>query len=621
MNKKNSPMPFVIIGAVLMWIKTYIAYKTSFNMKIDDPLQEFILLINPLSFLLIIFSLALFMEKEKNQKIYIIGMSGILTFILYANIGFYRFFNDFLTLPVLFQTNNFGELGSSMGELLHWTDIAYFMDVVILCAILNLKPNWLKFNFVSKVKRKGYYLFAGILALVNLSLAEIERPQLLTRSFDREMLVKNIGTYNYHLYDLFLQSKSSAQRAMADGSKLADIQNYVMANKTEPDPELFGIAKGRNLIIVSMESMQGFVIHSKINGKEVTPFLNSLIKDSYYFDHFYHQTGQGKTSDAEFLIENSLFPLGRGAVFFTHSGNQYESLAKRLGQNGYYTAAMHANNKSFWNRDLMYKSLDYNRYYSSVDYKIRDGETVGWGMKDIPFFAQSTEMMQKMPQPFYTKLITLTNHHPFKLDPEDRYIDEFTSNDGTVNRYFTTVRYTDEALKQFFAYLKEKGLYENSIILLYGDHYGISENHNAAMAQFLGEEITPFKTIQLQRVPLFLIIPGVTDMGRGKIISKVSGQIDIRPTLLHLLGLPEKNDMEFGTDIFSKEHEDFVVLRNGSFITDKLIYANSHCYEKNTELQVDPVLCDPYKESAKTQLDYSDQIIYGDLLRFYHSSN
>ncbi len=72
-----------------------------------------------------------------------------------------------------------------------------------------------------------------------------------------------------------------------------------------------------------MESTQSFVINKKINGKEITPFLNEFIKDSFYFDNFYHQTGQGKTSDAEFIVENSLYPLDIGSVFFTHATNEY----------------------------------------------------------------------------------------------------------------------------------------------------------------------------------------------------------------------------------------------------------------------------------------------------------
>jgi len=440
----------------------------------------------------------------------------------------------------------------------------------------------------------------------------------LTRTFDREMLIKNLGIYNYHVYDIILQSRSKAQRALADSSELADIQNYINANEKAPNKQLFGIAKGRNVIVVSMESLQSFVINNTVNGQEITPFLNDFIKQSYYFDQFYHQTGQGKTSDAEFLIENSLYPLGRGAVFFTHATNEYNATPEILKNYGYYSAVFHANNKSFWNRDVMYQSMKYDRFFSMTDYDITEENSVGWGLKDIPFFEQSVQHLKTLPQPFYTKFITLTNHFPFELGEEDKMVPEYTSNSRTLNRYFPTVRYMDEALKVFIERLKEEGLYENSVIILYGDHYGISENHNKAMAQYLGkDEITPFDHVQLQRVPFIIHIPGVTDK-QPKVISKVSGQIDVKPTLLHLLGIDTRNQIHFGEDLFSKDKLDFVVLRDGSFVTKDYVYTKNACYDKKTGIEVDASHCEPYMEKARQELEYSDKIVYGDLLRFYN---
>ncbi|BCB04809.1 LTA synthase family protein [Bacillus sp. KH172YL63] len=612
-ERKMIKLPLIIIAALLMWMKTYIVYKTSFDIKIENTLQELILFINPLSFLLFIFGIGLLLKRDKSRTRFIITTSIILSGILYGNVVFYRFFDDFLTLPVLFQTSNFSDLGTSASAIMSWKDLFYFTDVLILIAIVKIKPSWFSAQNYTRVNRRAYFLVATALVFFNLGLAESERPQLLTRTFDREMLVKNLGTYNYHVYDLFLQSKSSAQRAMADGSELADIDNYVRASYLEPNEDMFGIAKDKNVIIVSLESLQNFVINSEMNGQEITPFLNDFIGESYYFDQFYHQTQQGKTSDSEFILDNSLYPLNRGAVFFTHSGNEFESMTEKLHDNGYYTTAMHANNKSFWNRDIMYDSLGYERFYSLPDYDVTEENSVNWGMKDIPFFDQSVEHMKAMPQPFSTKMITLTNHYPFTLDEEDKYIDPFTSDDGTVNRYFQTVRYMDEAVKNFIADLKESGLYDNSIIVMYGDHYGISENHNKAMSKYLGKEITPFVSTQLQQVPMIIHIPGQ----EGKTISKISGQVDLKPTIMHLLGIDTKKDIQFGSDIFSDDHEDLAILRDGRFITKDYVYAGEACWSKETEEETDMKYCEPYKERATQELEYSDRIIYGDLLRFY----
>ncbi|MEG0451061.1 MAG: LTA synthase family protein [Lysinibacillus sp.] len=608
---------FLALAIIATWIKTVIVYQTSFDMDIENPMQQFILFINPLSFLLFAYGLSLFFKSVKGRNRYIISITVLLAVVLYGNVAFYRFFSDFITLPVLFQTSNFGDLGSSAKETISIVDILYFADVIILLLALKFIPKMKELVKVNVEFRRAYFVLAVAVLFLNLGLAETERPQLLTRSFDRELLVKNIGTYNYHLYDIYVQSKSSAQRALADGSELVEVNNYVRSNQASVNEEMFGKYKDRNVIAVSLESLQNFVINNNMDGHEITPFLNSLTNDpdTYYFSNFYHQTGLGKTSDSEFILENSLFGLGRGAVFFTHGGNTYNSMAERLGENGYYTNVMHPNNKSFWNRDMMYQSLKIDKYYDLDSYTVDEGEEVGWGLKDKPFFNQSVEYMKDMPQPFYSRLITLTNHHPFHLDEEDMTIPEYTSNSGTVNRYFQTVRYMDEAVKDFFQSLKDQGLYENSIIVMYGDHYGISENHNKAMAQFLGkEELTPYDNALLQEVPMFIHVP---NSGEGKEMTEVSGQIDIRPTLLHLLGIETSKDMQLGADIFSEEHEDFTILRDGRFVTDKYVYAGEACYDIETGEKLDKELCQPYIDRANTELDYSDTIINGDLLRFY----
>lgn len=105
----------------------------------------------------------------------------------------------------------------------------------------------------------------------------------------------------------------------------------------------------------------------------------------------------------------------------------------------------------------------------------------------------------------------MTNHFPFQIDDKDKLIDEYDSDSEILNRYVTTVRYEDESLKHFIAKLKKNGLYDNSVIVFMGDHYGISEAHNDALAQFWARRNHPYDTVQLQRVPLIIHIPGVTD--------------------------------------------------------------------------------------------------------------
>lgn len=615
---KGFRLPLYVIATLLFGIKTYIVYRFLFSLEIENSMQEFILFINPFVSAFLVFAISVWIKKTSRQVKYLRYTALIGTLVIYANLVFYRSFSDFITIPQLSQGGNAGDLGSSILSLIKVYDIFLFADVIFIWYLGKKQQD----RVSTKYPRSGKVCaFALSLALLvgNFFLAEMERPQLFTRAFDREYLVKYIGLFNYHIYDAFLHSKVKTQHVFADGSELPAIKEYVNTTIDQKgESDLFGVAKGKNVIFISAESLQTFVINNTVNGQEITPFLNSLVadKDTYYFENFYHQTEQGKTSDSEFLVENSLYPLPRGAVFYTHGQNNYHAFPEIIKENGYYSAVFHANNDSFYNRDQMYPSLGFDYFYDQEAYEVTDDNKIGWGLKDKPFFEQSMKYLQSLDQPFYAKFITLTNHFPFELDDQDKSIDRYDSNSNTLNNYFPTVRYMDEAIEQFFQQLKEAGLYENSIIVIMGDHYGISSNHNKAMSMYLDkEQITPYDHVQLQRVPLFIHIPG---HGKGEVQSTIAGQIDVKPTLLSLLGIKE-NDIYFGNDLFNEDHKGYIALRNGDFITKDYIYTNETCYNFETGEAVEETeasACTDLSQVIEKELSYSDDIIYGDLFRF-----
>ncbi|WP_139822719.1 LTA synthase family protein [Tuberibacillus sp. Marseille-P3662] len=603
---------FLLATMVLFWLKTCIVYIVVMQLSIESILQAVILLFNPLSSIVLCFGIALFF-KRRRQWMAILIIDMILSFILFANMLYERFFNDFITIPVLFQSNNFGQLGDSIHAIFHPADLLLFADIAVLLGVaLCRKATVIPTN---KMIRRRTFLIGAILLLLNLGLAEIERPQLLMRTFDRKLFVKLMGAYNYHIYDLIQHTRSSAQRAMADSNDLTDVYNYVQSQQTEPNPKYFGAAKGMNVIFVSMESLQTFMVKEKVDGQKVMPFLSSLThdKNTLYFNQIYHQTGQGKTSDAEFIIENGLFGLPRGAVFTQKAQNTYQATPKILGERGYTSAVFHGNHGSFWNRDRMYDALGFDFFFDSKAYNTNMNNTIGYGLKDIPFFKQSLPILKGINQPFYTKLITLSNHHPYKIDKRDVMIPPEDTDDKIVNHYFQTARYMDQALENFFEQLRDSGLLKRSVIVLYGDHYGISDNHQEAMSEVLGKKVTPYVQTKLQQIPLFIRVPGV----EGKVIDKVGGQIDIRSTLLHLLGMHTNQYISFSSDLLSKDKKSLTVLRNGRFITQNYLYTDDTCYDKTTGEPTEMKQCRPFKKQASQILSLSDKVVYGDLLRFY----
>ncbi|MET1248045.1 LTA synthase family protein [Sporolactobacillus sp. STCC-11] len=608
-----------LLTVILFWLKTYFVYLTQFNLGVTDKMQHFLLFINPISSALLFLGIAVIFKGRLQQWLLII-ISFLLSFWLYANIVYYRFFNDFITFSTMTQsTGNAGDLGGSVVSLMSGLDVFFFSDTLIILLLVLFKvtrPFTERWNI-----RAIFTVFvsAVMIFIVNLSLAETDRPELLSRTFDRNYIVKYLGAYNFAIYDAIQNARSNAQRAMADSSDINDIQNFTKSNFAAPNPEYYAKAKGMNVIYISLESLQSFIINYKMpDGTEVTPFLNKLatgVDNTTYFKNFFHQTGSGKTSDAEFMMENSLFPLSQGPVFQMKGFNAYQAAPAMMNQRGYETAAFHGNVKSFWNRDQMYKSLGYERFFDSKYYDMSAENTKNYGMKDKPFLKETMPYLTNLKQPFYSKLILLSNHFPFGMDKEDTTFKPGDFGDSVVNNYFQSANYMDQAIEQFFTDLKKSGLFDKTVIIMYGDHYGLSENHNDAMAKVLGkDQITPFDNAQLQRVPLFIHIPKVA----GGTVSTYGGEVDVRPTLMSLLGINTKNYIQFGTDLFSKQHHQIIPFRNGDVITNKYSIVGGEVYDNNNGQKVEASLGKPYEDVAKKMLDYSDKVIYGDLLRFYH---
>ncbi len=614
----NNFLGIYLLAVLMLWIKTYITQRSQFELGVEGPLQQFLLLINPLGSALLFLGFS-FLFKGKKKYTSLVVVYTLMSILLYANVVYYRFFTDFITLPTIFQTQNFGDLGGSVLSLIKPFDILFFADVFVIFYLRFSRKIQKETNHFGYKKAIAIIAFALVVSIMNLGLAEASRPQLLTRGFDRNYIVKYLGMYNYSIYDSVETMKASSQRVLADSDDITEVINYTKSNYADPNAKYFGAAKGMNVIYLHLESFQNFLIDYKLNGEEVTPFLNSLTKDenTMYFDNFFHQTGQGKTSDAEFMLENSIFGLPQGSAFITKAQNTYQAAPSILKDYGYTSAVFHGNNGSFWNRNVIYKSFGFDNFFDASYYDTSSSKDMAeYGLLDKPFYEQSESLLSSLPQPFYTKLITVGNHYPYKINQDLVTIDKADTGDVSVDDYFQTARYTDEAIKQVFNQLKELGLYDNSMIVLYGDHYGISDNHKKAMGQVIGKEITPYESANLQRVPLFIHVPGM----QGGTNHTYGGQTDLLPTLLHLLGIDTKNFIQFGSDLLSEEHNEIVPFRNGGFVSPAIYSINGKFYDNKTGLPLDDSqleLANSMKKEVDYKLELSDKVVNGDLLRFY----
>ncbi|MBO9596209.1 MAG: LTA synthase family protein, partial [Cohnella sp.] len=345
---------------------------------------------------------------------------------------------------------------------------------------------------------------------------------------------QRMGILNYEAYAIY----ASATTKLEDPSKVSAEAIAKLKNIQEPAaPAYFGAAKGRNVIILQMEAFQNFLLNTKIHGKEVTPNLNKLMKDVYYFPHFYQMVGQGNTSDAEFVVNTSFYIPQHGAASQDYGGLALPSMPKTLHDNGYQTATFHTNDVQFWNRKELYKALGFDNYYDASYF----------GNDDMVFFGSSDEVlydktidklteMNKTGQPFYAQLISMSSHHPFNIPNRKVKFDLPERYEGTlVGDYIEAQNYTDYAFGQFVDKLKANGLWDNTVLVIYGDHLGLPKYTLSSHEKNLMEEMfgRDYDYSGMLNIPLFVVAPGITE---GKVMPRTGGQVDIFPTVANLLG-------------------------------------------------------------------------------------
>ena len=640
LNFMSTRLGFVLTLLLLYWFKTMWAYSVDFNLDIQGPYQIFLAVINPLPISLLFIGLALYIKRTKLFYSLAFGIYLLLFIWLISNSIYYREFTDFVTVNTMLASSKVSAgLGAAALELFRPWDVIYILDFPILAFFFFKK--WIRMDNRPFNKRASFAVtsLSAMLFSANLFLAEIDRPELLTRGFSNYYVVRALGLPAFLGYSANQTYAANKERSKASEADLKPVEEYIQQHYAKPNPEYFGMAKGRNVIYIHLESFQQFLIDYKLKVDdkeyEVTPFLNSLYhsKETFAFSNVFNQVKAGKTSDAETMIETGLFGLNQGSFMVNYGGTNTQQAAPFiLSKNGYNSSAVfHGNAGSFWNRNTAYKQWGYNYFFDASYFtKQNSSNSFQYGLNDKYMLKDSIKYLERLQQPFYTKFITVSNHYPYttSLSGDDLGFPLAKTQDETINGYFATANYLDSSIKAFFDYLKESGLYKNSIIVLYGDHYGISNSRNPALAPLLGknsETWSSYDNAMLQRVPYMVVIPGID---KGGIIDTYGGEIDMLPTLEHLLGIESNKFLQVGQDMLSPDHDQIVAFRSANyFVTPEYTsYSGRTYYTKTGEEITNPdektkEELDKIREAANLQLKISDSIQTGDLLRFFKGND
>lgn len=591
----------------------------TYGIIIEEGYFSFKTLLTPvLASVLVLCSITLLFKQNLRTKL-LYGFNIVLTLLIVSDLVYYGYFRDILCIPVLKNGIMLGPVKSSVASLLKPQFILFFIDLILL-PFFYFKKSSLKENKL-RYRLSAFAILFTISASVNgyqIYKLNNDQPRLLTTMFNRIYIARQLGNFNFHLLDVynFASQQIQKHKTLPEGMETA-IQSFLTTKDNSPKTsKLAGVGSKKNLIIIQVEALQGFALNTKINGQEITPNLNRWAKKSAYFDNYFYQVASGNTSDAEFMTNNSLYPAAQGAVAYLYYANEFNSLPKALEKEDYYTATLHGYKEDFWNRSVMNKTEGFDTFYGEKSYNI--DETIGLGLSDKSFFTQSLEKLNRLPEPYYSFLITLTSHFPFDDITKYGNFDAGNFNGTLLGNYMKSIHYADKQLGDFLDKLAQNGTLDNSILMLYGDHYALPKEEQGNLNKLLNlTDTSDLAWMQLQKVPMLIHFPEDSNAGVNHLFG---GEMDLYPTVANLFNLPTKDLL--GKDLFNSTTGN-VTFRNGSFTNGKSFYlsqSNTY-YDIATKKTVNetPEL-KAARDNSENLLQYSDDILNHNLLKTFNKS-
>lgn len=552
----------------------------------------------------------------------------LMSAVILADLVYFRYFKDFISVPVLLQAGQVSALQESISNLIIYKDAVFFADMPF--AVLMVIWVFRRYNPKRTPERPGtrrlrlaiggltgVFVFVLGCQLIAGPVAEQKKgwaAGLFEGNWWNVPIYNVTGLFGFHGYDAYRYAKENWLGKSLTGEQMQEVVQWFDERKklqqTAETHPLFGAYKGSNVLIVQAEAFQTFLLNRQIGGQEITPNLNKLIAQSAYFPNFYHQTANGRTSDADFATNCSLHPVSSGSVFIRFAGHTFDCLPGVLKDHGYGVTVHHAYEGSFWNRNNMYHQMKYDHFYSKNDFLI--DEPLGWSLGDKSFFRQTVQQIADRGQtPFYAMAITLSSHHPYAIGKRELDVGSLS---GTIlGDYLQAAHYVDEAVGVLVEELKKRNLWEQTILLFYGDHDNSIRNWDE-YARLFGRPVTDFEKIALmQQVPFFIHLPRDEHAG---VYEKAVGQIDTEPTVLHLLGISTEPYSLMGVSMMTSAPKP-VVFRNGGF-TDGRVYfvpgnegtlGKGTCYSLPEGTVTDLSACQAGAQAASLELRISDRIV------------
>ena len=609
---------FVVIIGILLFMKTMFFYSNTISNSGKIEMQT---ILGTIGFTVILVCILIILPNRA-RIITTLTSNFIVSLVLFGDNIYYIYSNSFLSIAQITNLQYGEEILSTLPAVFEIKHLLYFIDIILIiatCKLMKIKFQKKENKTKKKVLAKAISGIVGIVVFCIVGVKYVEKGK--DKSYNKDMQIRESTIWGYHIYDienLLTQKKhtkyKSYSKMEADYKKLKEEYNDRYGKEKY---DFKGISKNSNVIVLQLESIQEFVINKTINGEQITPNLNKFLSENIEISNMNMQS-YSTTADSEHSSITSIYPMENGMSYSKFYTNTYDNLFEMFNNTNYTTSYMHGNEAKFWNRGNVYSKFGVQNI--ELKDKFDDTEYINGFMSDEVLYMQGVEKIKKYQNPFMSFIVSASSHTPFELEGlQDRNkvrIDVGKYKGTYFGNYLEAVNYADYAFGVFLEGLKQEGLYDDTTILVFGDHNGINM-YNEEMVEFLKQYNPDLTDVDIKlnytKVACGLKIPGVPHIKIEKPVSK----LDIKPTLAYLCDLEDK--FSLGTNMFASK--EFVSLNNERIITNRYYY-DENWYDIKTGKQLDmesldndtKELLERYYNYMKKELEISNSVTINNLL-------
>lgn len=462
-----------------------------------------------------------------------IVVMALLDVLLVANLMYFRTYYSAIPASSYLEAGNLADFKASVTDSLRWADIVLPL-ITIATAVMAFRYKTTKRQPLTAVLKWWAAPLAGFALLltgVNLCKGGFHKS---LRSVRQSAYLCSADAPIFSVFGCIWYDITDAAEPITP-EKQAEIELW-LASQPEHQPADSVTEKRSNLLIVFAESLESWVLEKKVDGKEITPCLNRLLKEksTLYAPNVLTQVKGGRSIDAQLMICSGLLPLMSGTYSSLYYDNTFYTLQKAMrGLKHSRCYLLTIDKVSTWNQGAVARSFGTDTIISYHDFKMTEAFGTHKRIGDASFFQQCREKIErgevwKPGESVYMQFVTYSGHAPFKLPDHLRTITFPASIPEKAADYMTTAHYTDKAIGDFVAYLKTLPQYKETIVVIVGDHEGLASYRQ----ELVGNPACRGLVSDKQLTPFIVLNSPV-----GMRYDKFMGQIDIYPTLLNLMQL------------------------------------------------------------------------------------